>query len=55
MRLCTLQTKIHFHIILFFYRFMSTTFNMDPNYWDTLATNELLITSNSDKIINIKY
>ncbi|XP_029341649.1 uncharacterized protein LOC100572169 [Acyrthosiphon pisum] len=25
----------------FFYSFMSTTFNMDTNYWDTLAINEL--------------
>lgn len=34
---------------------MSTTFNMDPNYWDTLATNELLNTSNNYKNINIMY
>lgn len=33
---------------------MLTTFSMDPNYWDTLATNELSNKSYTEKF-KIKY
>lgn len=34
---------------------MLATFSMDPNYWDTLAKNELLKKSGITEQIRIKY
>lgn len=34
---------------------MLTTFNKDPNYWDTLAVNELSDQSMKSEKIKIKY
>lgn len=42
-------------MFLFFYSFMLNTFSADPNYWDTLAVNELKNPSNKTEKIKIKY
>jgi len=34
---------------------MLTTFDTDPNYWDTLATNELLNSTSSTEKFRITY
>lgn len=34
---------------------MLTKFSTDPNYWDKLAVNELLIKSSNTEKIRIKY
>lgn len=42
-------------MFLLFFSFMLNKFSADPNYWETLAVNELKNPSNKTEKIKIKY